>query len=93
LPPANGFWSLTMCDAEWFFVPNSGERQRVELAIGPLGALHLVHALVLAHRAAQDFTLEPNLETPIDSTHGGLSVPDWSAEPSGTAALAAAVVD
>jgi hypothetical protein len=45
LPPANGFWSLTMYDAEWFFVPNSINRYSVSarqsLKTNPDGSIDL----------------------------------------------------
>jgi len=45
LPPVNGFWSLTMYDNQFFFVPNSLNRytlsQRNKFAMNPDGSLDL----------------------------------------------------
>jgi hypothetical protein len=45
LPPANGFWSLTMYDGEWFFVPNPVNRYsisaRQDLKSNPDGSIDL----------------------------------------------------
>jgi hypothetical protein len=45
LPPVNGFWSLTMYDANYFFVPNPLNRytvsQRNKLAVNPDGSVDL----------------------------------------------------
>lgn len=45
LPPANGFWSLTMYDSGYFFIPNSLDRytlsQRDKLAVNADGSIDL----------------------------------------------------
>ena len=45
LPPANGFWSLTMYDADYFFVPNKLNRynlsERNKFQLNPDGSLDL----------------------------------------------------
>ncbi len=45
MPPVNGFWSLTMYDAQYFFVPNSLNRytlsQRNKLKTNPDGSVDL----------------------------------------------------